>query len=164
MSWLKGDGAAIKIAFDKDLLGDVSGNQSHFTVTAKEYNWVPNGTLINVSKTVLSTSPGMTTKEVVLNMVGTTRFESAVELTVAYDGLGTLAGSTGNVEAFSQTFIPTDLVAKPDQNEHEHIEVSMSASSSLIRITYINTEPQDQGHIEVLTTVVSSLLTHINDL
>lgn len=163
MSWVKGDGAAIKVTFDKALLGDVSGNQSHFTVTAKEYNWVPNGTLQNVVKTVLSTAAGATTKEVILNMADLTRFESAVELTVAYDGLGTLAGSTGNVEAFSQTFVPLDLVPKPDQNDAEHIEIAdVTANGSLIGITYLSSSTD--GHLELSEITAVGVLTNINDL
>ena len=165
MSWVKGDGAAIKITFDKALLGDVSGNQSHFTVTAKEYNWVPNGTLQSVSKTVLSTAAGATAKEVVLNMADLARFESAVELTVTYDGLGTLAGTTGNVEAFTQIFIPQGLVSKPDQNPMEHIEViSTVITASLLRIYTTDTFPQDTGHIEVTGVTAIAILTHVNDL
>lgn len=56
MSWVKGDGAKIKITFDKALIGDVSGNQAAFTVTVPEYDMVPGGTLSSVAKAVKSTS------------------------------------------------------------------------------------------------------------
>lgn len=165
MSWVKGDGAKIKITFDKTLTGEASGNQSHFTVTAKEYNWVPDGTLQSVVKTVLSTEAGSTAKEVVLNMVGTTRFESAVELTVAYDGLGTLVGSTGNVEAFSQTFVPTELIPKPDQRAQEHIEISaLLATGILTKISITTTATQEGGHVEIVSFSATGTLTHVNDL
>ena len=55
MSWLKSDGAKIQITFDEPLTGDVTGNQSHFTVTVPEFTFVPGGTLQNVIKTVKST-------------------------------------------------------------------------------------------------------------
>ena len=55
MSWAKSDGAKIRIAFNLPLVGDLSGQQSFFSVTVPEYNFVPEGTLGNVSKTVLST-------------------------------------------------------------------------------------------------------------
>lgn len=165
MSWVKGDGASIKITFDKSLIGDVTGNQSHFLVTAKEYNWVPNGTLQSVAKTVSDTSSGATAKELILNMVGTTRFESAVELTVTYDGLGTIAGSSGNVEAFTQTFTPTDLIPKPDQNAQEHVEISDIISSGVLtKVYYTDTANQEQGHISVTSVTVLGVLTHVNDL
>lgn len=164
MRWVKGDGAAIKITFDKSLTGEASGNQSHFTVTAKEYNWVPNGALQSVVKTVLSTAAGSTAKEVILNMAGLTRFESAVELTVTYDGLGTLAGSTGNVEAFSQTFVPQELVPKPDQNDAEHISVSVAPTGLLTQINYTSTAEQEMGHLAIASITVTGVLTHINDI
>ena len=53
--WTKGDGAKIQLTFTEPLIGDVSGNQSHFTVTIPEYDMVPEGTLSNVVKTVKST-------------------------------------------------------------------------------------------------------------
>ena len=55
MSFVKADGAAIKIIFDRPLVGDVAGNQSHFTVTVPEYTFVPGGTLQNITKAVKST-------------------------------------------------------------------------------------------------------------
>ena len=53
--WTKGDGAKIQLTFTEPLIGDVSGNQSHFTVTIPEYDMVPEGPLSNVVKTVKST-------------------------------------------------------------------------------------------------------------
>lgn len=164
MSWAKDDGAYIKITFDKGLLGEVSGNQSHFTVTAKEYNYVPNGNIQSVVKTVLSTGAGSTEKEIVLTMSDTTRFESSTELTVIYDGLGTLAGSTGNVEAFSQTFVPQGLVPKPDQMDAEHLEMTgISIATTLTKI--YTTDVQNGGeHIEITSVTLIGTITHINDL
>ena len=54
--WTKADGAKIQITFSEPLTGTVSGNESHFTVSAPEYDMVPGGTLSNVSKAVKSTS------------------------------------------------------------------------------------------------------------
>ena len=52
----KADGAKIQITFSEPLTGDVTGNQSHFTVSVPEYDMVPGGTLSSVSKAVKSTS------------------------------------------------------------------------------------------------------------
>ena len=52
----KADGAKIQITFSEPLIGDVSGNQSHFTVSVPEYDMVPGGTLSAVRKAVKSTS------------------------------------------------------------------------------------------------------------
>ena len=53
--WTKGDGAKIQLTFTEPIIGDASGNQSHFMVTIPEYDMVPEGTLSNVVKTVKST-------------------------------------------------------------------------------------------------------------
>ena len=42
----KGDGLKIGIKFTEDLVGDVSGNESSFTVGGQEYNYV-NGVLLD---------------------------------------------------------------------------------------------------------------------
>lgn len=52
----KSDGAKIEITFDQPIITDASGNQSSFTVTAKEYTYVPGGTLVDVVKAVKSVS------------------------------------------------------------------------------------------------------------
>lgn len=54
MSWQKSDGAKIKITFNLPLVGSVSESASSFTVTAQEYDFVPNGTLHSVVKAVNS--------------------------------------------------------------------------------------------------------------
>lgn len=141
-----------------------SDNNAHFTVTAKEYDYVPNGTLKDVVKPVFSVSAGDTNKDVVLEMYGTTRFESAVELTVAYDGLGTLSGSTGNVEAFFQSFTPQELAPKPDQNNQEHIKIaSVSSNSNLIKLYYSSAKAADE-HVSLSSITGICTLTNIHDL
>ena len=143
-----------------------TGNESHFTITVPEYDYVPNGVLHDVVKAVSSISQGDNSKEIVLEMMPLERFESAGgDITVAYDGLGTLAGSTGNVEAFSQTFVPQGLVPKPDQNIQEHIEISsITATGINTKVYYINTAEQEQGHVEVISISATGILTHVNDI
>ena len=55
MSWVKSDGAKIKITFDRPIVSGQTGQQSFFTVTVPEYTFVPCGTLQNVTKAVKST-------------------------------------------------------------------------------------------------------------
>lgn len=81
MSFTKADGAKIKITFDQPITEGAAGNQGHFTVTVPEYDYVPGGTLQNVTKTVksayalagvqqtLDLSAGTLTDTVVLNGV-----------------------------------------------------------------------------------------------
>ena len=143
-----------------------TGNESHFTVTVPEYDYVPNGTLRNVTKAVKSVSAGDTSKEIVLEMMPLERFESAAgDITIVYDGLGSLAGSTGNVEAFSQQFSPSGLTPKPDQNNQEYIQLaSATATGVLTQIQYINTASQAEGHIQLASATATGVLTHINNI
>lgn len=163
MSWVKSDGAKIKITFDHPLVGDVAGQQSNFTVTCQEYTYVPGGTLQTITKTVNATYAGDTACELVLEMAPLTRFESAVgDIAVAYAG-GSLMGEGGAVAAFTQSFSPSDLVFKGDQNDAEHIEMSATAEGTLTRIYYTNTSPQEMGHIE-MSVAATGTLTNINDI
>lgn len=100
---------------------------------------------------------------IVLEMQPLERFESSAgNITVAYAG-GSLMGEGGPVAAFTQSFSPSDLVYKGDQNDAEHIEMSVTATGTLTRIYYINTAPQDMGHIEMSVTATGTL-TNINNL
>lgn len=56
MSFIKSDGARIKLTFDQALTGEPTGNQTFFKVTVLEYDYVPNGTLIPIVKAVKSTA------------------------------------------------------------------------------------------------------------
>lgn len=53
-NWSKSDGARIQIVFDQPIVSDASGNESYFTITAKEYMYVPDGPIINSTKTIKS--------------------------------------------------------------------------------------------------------------
>lgn len=164
--WAKGDGARIQVTFDRPLVGDVSGQQNHFTVTVPEYDMVPEGTLRSVTKAVKSTYAGSSADLLLLEMEPLQRFESAAgNITVAYDGGGTLCGEGGPVEAFTQTFTPTDLVPKPHQNDAEHIEISsIAATGTLTKINYIDTAAQDMGHIEITGITAVGTLTNVHDI
>ena len=166
MIWAKSDGAKIKITFTQPLIGDVTGNQNAFTVTVPEYDYVPNGSIRNVEKAVLSTRVVTDEKELILEMQPLQRFESATgDVTVSYNGAGTLMGLGGPVAAFTKSFSPSGLIAKPDQNDAEHIElVSAVIAAGLLQIYYFNTAEQDNGHIELMTATVTGTLTHVNDI
>jgi hypothetical protein len=104
------------------------------------------------------------TYSIVLEMEPLQRFESAAgNITVAYDGNGTLQGAGGPVAAFEQSFAPTDLIPKPDQNDQEHINIaSISAASNLMRIYYTNT--YENEHINIASITAVGTLTNIKDL
>lgn len=165
MSWVKGDGAKIKLLFTEMLVGDVTGNQSHFTISVPEYTYVSGGVLQNITKSVLSTYSGDTLKELILEMSPLQRFESAAgDITVTYDGAGTLMGLGGPVEAFSNSFTPQDLIPKPDQNDIEHIEISsIMITPALMLMSYQNVQSSEE-HIEISSITTLGTLTHVNDL
>ncbi|MGL6017003.1 MAG: hypothetical protein ACRCZU_13170, partial [Selenomonadaceae bacterium] len=100
----------------------------------------------------------------ILEMEPLQRFESAAgDITVAYDGAGTLQGAGGPVAAFSRTFAPTELVAKPHQNDAEHLEVSsVAAAGTLTRIYY--TSAYAFEHIEVAGITAVGTLTKVSDI
>ena len=100
---------------------------------------------------------------IVLEMEPLQRFESAAgDITVTYAG-GSLMGEGGPVAAFTQSFSPSELAYKGDQNDAEHIEMSASAAGTLTRIYYTSTAAQDMGHIEMSVTATGTL-TNINNL
>ena len=166
VSWNKADGGLIRITFSQPLVGDMSGNQARFFVTWKEYNYVPGGALVDVSGDVLATYAGETDTELILEMVGTERFCSAVgDVTVAYDGAGTLFGDGGPVEAFEETFTPAGLVAKPRQMDAEAVAVSaISAAGTLTLITFSEYQEAPEHAVAVSGVSASGTLTHIDDL
>ena len=118
-------------------------------------------TLSNLAISVQSTAD---LNSIVLEMQPLERFESAADnITVAYAG-GSLMGEGGPVAAFTQTFAPSDLAYKGDQNDAEHIEMSASAAGTLTRIYYTDTAAQDMGHIEISSVTAMGTLTNVNDL
>lgn len=50
--WVKGDGARIEIVFTEPITFFKTFDPSHFKVISNEYNWVPNGELINIEKNI----------------------------------------------------------------------------------------------------------------
>lgn len=140
------------------------GNESHFTITSKECDYAPEGSIVNIVRKATAVYVGDSNKEVIIEMDPKDRFESSAELTIAYDGLGTLAGSTGNVEAFSQTFVPQGLAPKPDQNATGHVEISnITATGIVVTILYKNASSGDE-RIEITNITAMATITHINDI
>ena len=100
----------------------------------------------------------------VLEMEPQQRFESAAgDITVAYDGAGTLQGAGGPVAAFSRTFAPTALVPKPHQNDAEHISIaSLAAAGTLTRI-YYRTGAESE-HISIAGITAVGKLTNVKNI
>ena len=103
---------------------------------------------------------------IVLSMKPLERFESAAgDILVKYNGTGGLYGSGGSVAVFEESFAPTGLIPKPDQNGIEHVEISsITAAGTIMKIAYINSAPQDSGHVEISDISATGTLTNINNI
>ena len=179
ISWTesKPDGASVAVS--------VSTDGSNYSPVTNGGQFLPPGSYDNATayiKIELSTTDAMLTPTVsslhfalqtvedtysiILEMEPLQRFESAVDqITVAYDGGGTLVGEGGAVLAFTQSFAPTDLVPKPHQNDVEHIEISsIVPTGTLTKINYTSTAAQDQGHVEIVGVTVTGTLTNVNNI
>lgn len=111
----KGKGQKIAIKFDKPILGDVSGNESAFTITGMQRNPLKVGELLPKAFQVESVERYPETDDIILLTFDTYNRFNDVEgdITVAYNqSLGTLAG-TRPVESFSVDFTPADLEPTP---------------------------------------------------
>lgn len=140
------------------------GNEQAFEVKGKVYTYVPDGELVDESFDVASVSRHETEENTILLEIDDyDRFESVIgELTVTYTRLlGNLSGAGGAVEDFVVSFQPEDLVWKGDQNDAEHISLSVQASGFLTKVTYSDTAENE--HIEISVTA-TGVLTHIDDL
>lgn len=77
------------------------------------------------------------TDRITLNMKPLEKFNNAAgPITVVYSG-GYLMGEGGPVEPFEETFVPTDLIMKPNQMVRERLELSdISIDAQVIPIIY----------------------------
>lgn len=159
-------GQKIAIKFDSEIIGDVSGNAPAFTVTGQEYNYLPDGILIDGDYRVESVSAHPSQENtILLTMNDSYRFNNAVgDLTVSYNkSLGTLAGLGGQVESFSVSFTPSDLQKKDNPNAAEHIELSsITAAGTYIRVYYTNSYADER--VEISDITATATLININDL
>ena len=164
---------------------NISTDGSNYSPVANGGQFLPPGSYDNATayiKVELATTDAMITPTVselhcivqttedtcniILEMEPRQRFEStAGDITVAYDGGGSLIGEGGAVLAFTQSFTPVGLAPKPHQNDVEHIEISsIAATGTLTKINYTNTAAQDQGHIEIAGITATGTLTKVSDI
>ena len=160
------DGRKIAIKFTQPLIGDVTaGNEDKFTVSFDEYDYVPGGTLSRVARTITSIEV-VDSQTIVLNFdSGCTNSiqRAAGDITVTYDGSGTLMGQGGPVLAFEKTFTPIDLDPKNNPHDAEHIVLSsVMASSQLLKVYYINTKSDE--HISIESVHSTCALIPISDI
>lgn len=165
MIWVKADGKYIEVSFDANIISDVATcNVDAIYLTYLEFDFVPEGTASTVVRSIESISE-ITQSKILLTMPDMKRFESAYgDITVIYDcTMGNLLGDVGLVNSFAVTFTPSGLAPKPDQNDAEHISVSVDVVSSLIPIITSSAKAKDE-HISIVSVVVTTDLIHIDDV
>lgn len=59
------EGTEIAVEFNEPLIGSASGNESGFSITTKEYNFVPDGSLTTKNKTIIEVAGPTTVDETV---------------------------------------------------------------------------------------------------
>jgi hypothetical protein len=107
----------------------------------------------DVNVLVLTFDPG--NRNSIQNTVG--------DITVAYDGTGTLMGEGGPVLAFEHNFVPEGLVPKNNPHNPEHLElVDIPTITRLSRVYYTNTNNNE--HVELYDITVTHSLLHIDDI
>ena len=84
------------------------------------------------------------------------------DVTISYDGSGSLIGQGGPVLAFDEVFTPVNLNHKDNPHVQENIKFDIEASSNLIKISYISAACNE--HIEFGIADITGSLKHIDDL
>lgn len=152
--------------YELDLYEDTPvGNETRFTVSFDEYNYVPGGTSSRKTRAVTSLEVA-DPQTLILNFgPGCTNSiqRAAGDITVAYDGSGTLMGQGGPVLAFEKTFTPVDLDPKNNPHDVEHVNISsMESAPKLLRVYYLCTNNDE--HIVIDHVVSTCSLTAIDDI
>lgn len=141
------------------------GNETKFTVSFDEYNYVPGGSRSRVVRGVSQIGVVDANTIVLYFDSGTPNsIQRAVgDITVAYDGSGTLVGEGGPVAAFEHTFTPEGLDPKNNPHDAEHLEIAdIVATGILKQIFYTNTSESE--HIELSDISAVGVLTRIEDI
>ena len=160
----KKDGILIQIVFSQVLVGSLeSSDASHFSISFYVPEYAPDGSLVQQTR-----APSSVTKEgtdsIILhfNSGNVNGFQNAVgDITIAYDGAGSIHGIGGYVSAFTYTFTPEDLEMKPNQHMTDSISINIGASSTLTAITW--RYGFDTENISVDISAVGTL-TRVEDL
>ena len=86
------------------------------------------------------------------------------DITVAYDGSGTLKGVGGPVLAFEETFTPVGLSSKNHPHIMENVQVlNVQATGILTKIQYFSYY-NVTGRIDVTNISANGILTHVDDI
>jgi hypothetical protein len=86
------------------------------------------------------------------------------DITVSYDGSGTLMGEGGPVLAFEHVFTPEGLVPKNNPHDAEHIEIqSANVDSTLLKIFYSDYHSSNE-HITIANATAVGSIIRIDDI
>lgn len=158
----KGKGQKIAIKFDKPLLGDVTGNQSAFTISGMQREPLQAGELILKEYKVSSVERyGEEPDTILLSFDTYNRFNDVEgDITVAYNqSLGTLAG-TRPVESFSVDFTPADL--EPTPIDEHTITAGIDLTVDLITLDFTDTYTKHTATAGIDVTVALINIEDIN--
>ena len=141
----KGIGGKIAIKFTEKLIDDGSfyENPEAFIIYGEEYKWVDgpdnNGPLIIVVYEIDYIERYPDTDDTILIVLKSPYTFNNVEgeVYILYDMTkGNLKGAGGFVDSFSASFLPEDLIQKPNPMVREFFSISASATVKYITIDY----------------------------
>lgn len=158
----KGLGGKIVIKFTEKLIstGAFYESPTAFTISGKEYKWVDgpndNGELVDVTYQIdyIERYPSTDdTIQIVLKSPYT--FNNAEgNITVAYDMTkGSLKGAGGFVDSFTISFLPEDLVQKPNIGLHAKFNVTAAVTVDYISINFESGYAEENFEISASASV-----------
>lgn len=136
-----------------------------WTVTAQEYNRIPNGELTDITYLVRRVTKSEDNLSVFLWLDLPYRMKNPDGLvTVNYSkSLGNLAGAySAYVDDFQLQFTPSDITPVFNPNVVEHISAELYVETDLIRI-YYSSYQSDSEYIEASLSVATALI-HVDDI
>ena len=141
------------------------GNEAKFTVSFDEYNFVPGGSTSR--KTRVATAIEIVDSHTIALLFdsGCTNSiqRAAGDITVSYNGSGTLMGQGGPVLAFERAFIPAGLDPKNNPQATEHLAISnIRATGVLAQVHYTST--YETEHLSISGIAAIGTLTHVDDI
>lgn len=165
----KTDGLYIAIVFNLPITSTIAEcPTAAFTITTQEYTFVPGGVLQNKQYTVsaIAAHPSVDNAIRLAFAPGEGSIRNAAsDITVAYNSaVGNLAGTGGPVESFSVAFTPSDLLAKPDVNDPENIEITSIQVTGILSLIVYHNAYNGGEYIEIAGILATGTLTHVDDL
>ena len=161
-------GKIIALTFDLDIReSSLAGNESSFTVSATEKNFIPGGADQVITYTVEDISLG-TAKVIKLLIAGWAGFNKATgDISVVYNGsTGSIAGNaTGHpqVASFSETFTPTNLMPIDNPGILEYLGAALS-DYAMTRILITIEDADDPHYLNTALEDYTLTRTHVDDL